>query len=237
MHEIEKIIILDEDNPISKNLIKTNGKLSIELNSELDNYIYQCSRALSALTDSVKKSRLSLSLISYEHIKQVSFEEFSKSTYIEVIVENSIIRVQSVFDRVLIFVNKILALGISNDQISYGSIISNDWVIRFDLVRTIKSINKQCNDYRYVRNKVIHHDRYSEKELDELTLFIETNDLILENGGNQLVPDELIAEKSHDYFNFKQSELTSYMDDIEKKMFSLYEFLIKIYLHKKLNLK
>ncbi len=235
MHEIERIIILDDDNPIKRygvGKVAKDEKL-LQLKSELDNYIYFSSRALSALTSGISKSRLSLALLSSSHVDKMDSEELPKGLYIEMLVENSVVRVQSVYDRVLILVNKILDLGISNDQISHNAIVTNEWVARFGMVANIKSINKACSEYRYIRNTVIHHDRYTEEELDELTLFIEANDLFLETRGKGIVSQELIAEKTNDYLNAKESELTAYLDKIEKSIFKLYEKLVPVYEFKK----
>lgn len=239
MHEIERIIILDPENPITRyaaDKVKRNGKV-LQLESQLENYIYFSSRALSALKSSISKSRLSLTLLRSSHIEKMDSKELPKGLYIEMLVENSIIRVQSVYDRVLILVNKILDLGISNNQISHNAIVTNEWVERFGLVENIKSIYKACSEYRFIRNTVIHHDRYTEEELDELTLFIEVNDLFLEGDGKGIISDELISRKTDDYLNAKESEFAGYLDKIEQNIFELYEKLVPAYGVKKSVLK
>ena len=40
MHEIERIIILDKENPLSKNIAYKEGKYKFELKTELDRHIY-----------------------------------------------------------------------------------------------------------------------------------------------------------------------------------------------------
>ncbi|HCF6118211.1 TPA: hypothetical protein NIH73_006721 [Pseudomonas aeruginosa] len=113
MHQIEVSIILDEESPLLTTKAN-NGAIEVDAGNELSVYILACSKSLSSITSSMDKARLSITLLDTRHLDSIATEEQSKSDYIEMLVENSIIRVQSIYDRVLIFINRILDLGISN---------------------------------------------------------------------------------------------------------------------------
>jgi len=179
MHEIEKIILLDMDSPLRK-ITGLQSTPSIKTPYEL--YIWSCSKALSSLSSSIKKASLSLNLIEFTLINETAQSNEIKSSYIELVIENSIIRVQSIYDRVLILVNKILNIGLANDSVSHNAIVTNDHTKIWNIDNNLKKLNKLCGDYRLVRNTVIHHDRYSEEQLNQLTLVLEADWLSREAG-------------------------------------------------------
>ncbi|EGR0659969.1 hypothetical protein NTH45_003471 [Vibrio cholerae] len=185
------------------------------------------------LENALNKARLSLSLLESDTLNAIAKDDLEKSDLIKLWIENSIIRVQSVYDRVLIFVNKVLDLGIDNEGISHQSITTNDHVERFGLVSLIKAVNKSCAEYKYIRNKVIHHDRYTEEALDNLTLILDANHLSLATGKDELIAKGQLNLMVEAYLNTKQSELTDYLDGIEDKIHDLYEKIIPIYHYKK----
>ncbi|WP_110950411.1 Cthe_2314 family HEPN domain-containing protein [Pseudomonas bohemica] len=125
MHKIEEAIILDNESPLfSSNLAK--GVVELGTAENLAVYIFDCSKALSNISSSLGKARLSLALMDVKFLAALAEDDITKSDYIEMLVENSIIRVQPIYDRVLILVNKILDLGISNESINHMSLTSNE---------------------------------------------------------------------------------------------------------------
>ena len=236
MHQIEKSIILDEESPIRA--AKTNnGTLELDLKNDLAIYILACSKSLGAVKSSMRKARLSLTLLEVGYLDSIAAKEHSKSDYIEILVENSIIRAQSIYDRTLIFTNKILDLGISNESINHNLLVTNENVKRFGLEGKLKAINKTCNDYRLIRNTVIHHDRYTEEQLDQLTLIINADQLSKEAGGKQFIDPETLNAFTQAYLNAKKEEFSKYLDDIESRLFELYDAILPVYFHYKENLR
>ncbi|NDY72839.1 hypothetical protein DO021_15160 [Desulfobacter hydrogenophilus] len=232
MHEIENTITLDEESPIFRFKIK-DGELELEAKNELDSYILSCGKSLGAVTSSMNKARLSLALLDAKYLDSIMDAEQSKSIYIEMLIENSIIRVQSIYDRTLIFTNKILNLGISNDSINHTLIVTNDHVKRFDLVNKLKAINKTCNEYRQIRNTVIHHDRYSEDLHDQLTMVLNADHLSKEAGRESFVDSEELGEIIQSYLEDKKQELEKYLDSIEQKLFNFFDSVLPIYHYQK----
>lgn len=228
MHKIEQTIILDKESPIFSSKVD-GGVIELGAPNNLAVYIFDCSKALSNITSSMDKARLSLLLLDVKILTTLAEHESTKSDYIEMLIENSIIRVQSIYDRVLIFVNKILDLGISNDSITHASLASNTNVKKFEFDSKLKAINRECHEYRFIRNTVIHHGRYSEKQLDQLSLVISADRLSRETGGAQLIDPETLNSYITSYLNAKQGELTNYLDRIEEKLVDLYDAVLPIY--------
>ncbi|WP_258954612.1 Cthe_2314 family HEPN domain-containing protein [Vibrio coralliirubri] len=234
MHQIMNEIVLDPENPLqTKKFSAEEGKFEFYLPEYQDYYMLSSAKALTNLDNALKNARLSLALLESDALNAIAKDDLEKSDLIKLWVENSIIRVQSVYDRVLIFVNKILDLGIPNDGISHLAITTNDHVKRYGIDSLIKAVNKSCSEYKYIRNTVIHHDRYSEVTLDNLTLLLDANHMSLANGKDELLPESQLNLMVDAYLSTKQSELTSYLDGIEEKVHALYERNIPIYHHMK----
>ncbi|WP_350025809.1 Cthe_2314 family HEPN domain-containing protein [Pseudomonas fulva] len=232
MHKIDEIIILDEESPIRVGSKKIKN-FSIEIDSELSAYIFACSKALSAISSCLEKARLSLSFLDINHLNAIATTDRPRGDYIELLVENSIIRVQSIYDRTLIFTNRLLDLGISNESIDHTLIVTNEKVKGYKLDTKLKAISKACRDYRSIRNTVIHHDRYSEEELDRLALIMKADHLSRESSGKPFVDAETLKEFTDAYLTIKREDLSEYLDSIESRIFALYDSAIPIYIHYK----
>lgn len=236
MHQIEAAIILDNESPLFTSK-PNNEAMKVTTNTELAFYILACSKSLSALTSSMEKARLSTNLLKIEYLEHIAIEDQSKSKYLEMLIENTIIRIQSIYDRILIFTNRLLDLGISNESINHILITTNSNVIRFDLADKLKSINKACHAYKAIRNTVIHHDRYTEEQLDHLTLTLSADHLSKEISGKQFAPPEALKATTQTYLDAKKEEFTKYLDVIESKLFVFYDRALPVYFHFKERLR
>lgn len=226
MLEIEQIIIFDENNPL---LSLKPGPYRFKPKNFFELYIYSCSKALVALNNHIDKSKLSLSMIDPNYLNVGDVNGESTGAQIELLVENSIIRVQSIYDRALILVNKILNIGLSNEAISHSSIITNDHVKIWSIDKPLKKLNKACTEYRHIRNTVIHHDRFSEDELNNLVLIIDSHKLLIASGKESPFDERLIRSITNDYLEVKKGDLEAYLKAIVQHVHSLYDTLIPIY--------
>lgn len=204
MHKILEEVFLDPDNPIQKGKINP-AEGSVVVSTYADIYMLNCGKALSAVDNSIISARLSLSLLSSSALNSIAESNRDKAEFIQLWVENSIIRVQSIYDRALILVNRIFDLGLADESISHNTIVCNEHVKNKGIDALLKSVNKKCNEYRYIRNSVIHHGRYSEEALDNVTLFLTTNHLSVENGGEAFLDQDVLDSIVKDYLNTKQS--------------------------------
>ncbi len=228
MHKIENAITLDKESPIYDFKIE-EGELVLSDTTELGYYIISCAKSLGALTSSMNKAKLSLSLLDTKNLDFIISDGQSKDAWIEMLIENSIIRVQGIYDRTLIFTNKLFNLGISNDSINHALIVTNDHVKNFNLDNKLKAINKTCNEYRLVRNMVIHHDRYTEDLHDKLTMVIHADHLSKESGKESFVDSKQLEKIIENYLRDKKRELDKYLGRIEQKLFNFFDMALPIY--------
>ncbi len=236
MHPIEKEILLDEESPVFNAETKGNS-VEVHATNDLEFYIVRCGKALSHLSGSMDKARLSLELLNAKYLDSISTEDHSRSALIEMMVENSIIRVQSIYDRALILANNVLDLGIDNQYIHHSLLVTNENVIRYGLDKPLKAFNKACGEFKAIRNRVIHHDRFTEEQFDQLSLIINADHLAKSVGGKGFVSENLLNAVITDYLESKQEELTSYLDGIEKRLHELYDVMRPIYIHCKENFR
>lgn len=232
MHEIDEKIILDKESPLFS-AFKDIGKIGVSIDTELSEYILACAKALTAISSCMDKARLSLSFLDINHLEFIAAEDRSRGDYIELLVENTIIRVQSIYDRTLIFTNRLLDLGISNESINHNLLVTNEKVIAHGLDSKLKAINKACKEYREIRNTVIHHDRYSEEELDRLALVMKADHLSRQDSGKPFVDAKTLKEFTDAYLTIKREDLSEYLELIEKRIHELYDSAIPIYFHYK----
>lgn len=232
MHPIEKEILLDEESPIFKAGAKGNG-VEVHAANELEIYILRCGKALSHLSGSMDKARLSLELLNTKYLDSISTEDRSRSALIEMMVENSIIRVQSIYDRALILANNILDLGIDNQYIHHPLLVSNENVVRYGLDKPLKAFNRACSEFKTIRNRVIHHDRFTEEQFDQLSLIINADHLAKAAGRKEIVDEDVLNAVIKDYLESKQEKLTSYLNGIEARLRELYDVMLPVYLHYK----
>ncbi len=153
------------------------------------------------------------------------------------LIVNSIIRVQSIYDRVLILTNRILDLGISNEAINHNSLVTNEQVKRFGLVNKLKAINKVCNEYRLIRNTVIHHDRYTEEQLGLLQLRISTDYISKEANGKEFMPAGDLDALIDDFLVITKADLEGYITQITEKIDLLFDAILPVYKYQKNKLR
>lgn len=232
MHEIMGKILMDQDSPLKKGSIDFEKREIISSNY-LESYILSCSRALSSTHNAIQSAKLSLSLLTSTAFDTIATNNDEKGELIQLWVENSIIRIQSIYDRVLILVNNIFDLGLANESISHNIMVCNRHVKEFNIARKLKAIHKRSGDYRVIRNTVIHHERYHEEGLDNVTLYLQTNHMSIEQTGNPFIEQNVIDSMIQEYIDTKKKKLTEYIDGIEGELNNLYTALIPIYDYKK----
>lgn len=235
MHQIKNTIILDPDGPLMKGKINPEEG-SVEVANYADVYILNCGKALSSIDSAIDSARLSLSLLNTSALDSIASNNGDKAELIQLWVENSIIRVQSIYDRALILVSRVFDLGLANESMSHNTIVCNEHIKRLGVDDLMKAVNKKCNEYRFIRNSVIHHERYSEEALDNVTLFLQASHLSVENGREAILEQCILDHIVDEYLGAKKDELTKYLDEIEAKLNKLYDALIPIYDQKKAQL-
>ncbi len=134
--------------------------------TELEQYHVDCYYTFRAIETSLKKLKVAEECIKQSY--KYSPNEHEVAEYIEFHIENYLIRSRSIYDRVLIFTNYLCDIQMAKEVVAHLSIITNRKVEMAGLKPALKKINKTCEYYRVKRNGVVHHDKYSDVELDWL---------------------------------------------------------------------
>jgi len=134
--------------------------------TELEQYHVDCWSTCKAIKTSLKKLEIAQECIkqSYKYCPN----EHEIAEYVEFHIENYLIRSRSIYDRVLIFTNYLCDIQMAKESVSHIPIITNRKVEATGLKVALKKISKTCESYRVKRNSVVHHDRYSNLDLDWL---------------------------------------------------------------------
>ena len=132
--------------------------------TEVEQYHVDCWATCKAVKTSLKKLEIAEECIKRSY--RFSPNEHEMAEYIEFHIENYLIRSRSVYDRVLIFTNYLCDIQMAKESANHVSITTNRKVEKLGLKSALKKINKACEVYRLERNGVVHHDKYSNQELD-----------------------------------------------------------------------
>ncbi|TVU89040.1 Cthe_2314 family HEPN domain-containing protein [Vreelandella titanicae] len=142
--------------------LETHGNDSEK--TEVEQYHVDCWATCKAVKTSLKKLEVAEECIRQSY--RFSPNEHEMAEYIEFHIENYLIRSRSVYDRALIFTNYLCDIQMAKDSVTHISITTNRKVEKLGLNNALKKINKACAIYRLERNGVVHHDRYSNQELE-----------------------------------------------------------------------
>lgn len=132
--------------------------------TEVEQYHIDCSASCKAIKTSLEKLKIAEECI--KHSYRFSPNEHEIAEYIEFHIENYLIRSRSVYDRVLIFTNDLCDIQMAKESVNHVSIATNKKVEKYALRSSLRKINKACAVYREERNGVVHHDKYSNQELE-----------------------------------------------------------------------
>ena len=144
--------------------LETHKKDSEE--TEIEQYHVDCWSTCIAIKTSLKKLKIAEECIkqSYKYCPN----EHELAEYIEFHIENYLIRSRSVYDRVLIFTNYLCDIQMAKESVGHLPITTNRKVVNAGLKPALKKINQACESYRVERNSVVHHNKYTDLDLDWL---------------------------------------------------------------------
>jgi len=224
--EIERAIILDKDNPILR-IDPQTQELPIE--SELDEYIYGCSQGLSAISTAIEKIRIAILMLEQARDLLPKGSPFNESEHIEYAIENYFIRSSSLYDRCLIFANKLLNLGIANESIVHVLLVTNEHVKKNELSEPLKKIGKACREFSEDRNVIIHHGRYNDESFQTVSAVHKANQLSVENGSEPPFRKEVIDALTDKAISEKLIDFNEHLSKIETKVNDFYTAALPIY--------
>ena len=95
----------------------------------------------------------------------------NRANQLQYTIENFLIRVPALYDRVLQLTNAVFFLGLHPKHCRHDTIIRNAHVAATDIPETLKSLYRLTAGYRQDRNTVIHRRSYVADDLRTLELF------------------------------------------------------------------
>ena len=105
-----------------------------------------------------------------------SRKEASRADHLIYNIENYLIRIKSVHDRVLQLVNAVFHLCINEANVNHGVIVSNYKVQhRPDILKAVKAVSKYLSEHEQIRHTLIHRHSLIDKDLKKIELFYLTN--------------------------------------------------------------
>lgn len=224
--EIERAIILDEDNPI-KNVNVENKEIPIT--NELEGYIYGCSQGLSVISAAIEKIKISIEML--ENLRDLLPEgsPFNESEHIEYSIENYFIRSAGLYDRCLIFTGKVLNLGIANESIDHVLVVTNEHVKDNNLSEPLKKIGKACREFSTDRNRIIHHGRYNDDSFATVSAMHKANQLSVSAGMDPPFTQAVIDHITDKAIEEKTVDFNDHLEKIEKTVSDFYEIALPVY--------
>ena len=133
-------------------------------------------------------------------------------------IENYLIRIKSVHDRVLQLVNAVFHLCLNEANVNHGVIISNYKVQhRPEIHKAVKSINKYLSDHEQVRHTLIHRHSLIDKDLKKIELFYLNN--------FEHIDDE---ERAKTYKHVRSEHLKRYIIDKKEEFGEINNTLSKL---------
>lgn len=142
-------------------------------------------------------------MMNFDYAKRI---DASRGEHLVFSIENYLIRLSSVYDRVLQLVNVVFHLGVNEEHVSHAVIVSNYKVQhRPELVRRVKAVKKYLDEYAQTRHTLIHRHSLLDAKLRRIELFY-LHDVKV------LYPD---SEKSKRFKTFRANYLREYA--VEKK--------------------
>ncbi|MFT6350921.1 Cthe_2314 family HEPN domain-containing protein [Neptuniibacter pectenicola] len=111
-----------------------------------------------------------------------SKKDASRADHLIYNIENYLIRIKSVHDRVLQLVNVVFHLCINEASVNHGVIVSNYKVQhRPEILKSVKAISKYLNGHEQTRHTLIHRHSLIDKDLKKIELFYLNNFEHIEN--------------------------------------------------------
>lgn len=226
-HDIVRLVMLDEESPILKR--HSGNAREVIVSSGLEGYIFSCGKGLSVLLGAIEKASFSIELL--RESKRTARERiaYTVADQIEFAIENYLIRSGAIYDRALIFVNKLLELGIADESIAYVPIVTNSHIISYQLDGPLKKLKKVCTEHTFERNAVIHHRKYSESDFDEISLLHKANTISVQAGKNPPFDSELIENATQAFLDLRTEEFELHLTRILESLTLLFDTAVLIY--------
>lgn len=214
-HGILSLILLDNESPLLKrNLKQIENSRELPVESEAEEYIFACGKGIIVVTTALNKAAFSIEILRTLPQSALNLPNFTLAEQIGFAIANYLIRSATVYDRAMIFVSKLLDLGIIDGSIAHELIVTNEHVVRAGLVPALKELRKACMSHREERNAIIHHRSYSEEEFDKLAMLHSAQALSLESGKTASFDAKIVEECTEGILSTRIEEFEKHLDAV-----------------------
>ncbi|MGY8562700.1 Cthe_2314 family HEPN domain-containing protein [Paracidovorax citrulli] len=139
---------------------------------EQEFYIHRVGHAFAHLLTWAEQLEDTLTYLSnYKYGAKSSGTGGGRAKHALYMVENYLIRLQSIYDRCLQLVNCVFNLCIEDSNVGHAVIVSNLKVARTNVPNLLKQVKRSIKPHEQHRHTIIHRNSYQEKDLDRLQLF------------------------------------------------------------------
>ncbi|MCE3603015.1 hypothetical protein LXA47_05280 [Massilia sp. P8910] len=229
-HDILSLILLDKESPLLKrNLKQLKNSRELPVESEAEDYIFACGKGLIVVTTALSKAAFSIEILRTVRQSALDLPNFTLAEQIGFAIENYLIRSATVYDRAMIFVSKLLDLGIIDGSIAHELIVTNEHVVRAGLVPALKALRKACMSHREERNAIIHHRSYSEEEFDKLAMLHSAQALSLKSGRTAPFDAETVNEYTEGVLSLRIVEFEEHLGAVRTAVATVLDGAISVY--------
>ena len=207
-------------------------RLAIELPDDvlLSEYQYYIQKVGFYLVNTVawcKQLDLGVELLSNFNYSQ---KKISRADHLVYNIENYLIRIKSVHDRVLQLANAVFHLCINEANVNHGVIVSNYKVQhRPEICKAIKSISKFLSEHEQTRHTLIHRHSLLDSDLKRMELFYQHDFEHISNEEHAKNLRHLRAEQLKNYIADKKSSFREINNSLFLLINDLFSALIPEY--------
>lgn len=144
-----------------------------------------------------------------------SKKEASRADHLIYNIENYLIRIKSVHDRVLQLVNAVFHLCINEANVNHGVVVSNYKVQhRPEILKEVKAISKYLGEHEQIRHTLIHRHSLIDKNLKRIELFYLNNFEHIDNEDHVKAYKYVRTEHLKRFLSDKKSEFREINEDL-----------------------
>jgi len=161
---------------VTKEIGEPNGfKVGAKLKrdpSEEEFYCLQVGHCLAHLLTVVQQMEHTILFMSnFSPSKKMKMAGVNRHTHLLWSIENYIVRTQSVYDRLLILVDRLFHIQNQPNRITHESIVTNTHISRTEIPAFLKPVKKSVKKYYNDRNTFVHQASYLEDELRRIEAY------------------------------------------------------------------
>jgi hypothetical protein len=148
------------------------GATRLRPGTAAEQYIQSCLVSAGELMTACDQLSYALIYLSgYRRRRTADGSLITRSDHLAYQIENFVIRLGTITDRALKLVNTAFQLGIPPRECRRSVVAENTHVARTPVRKRLSELDAAINPHRAIRNRVVHGQRYSDSELNEIEGF------------------------------------------------------------------